>query len=402
MLLLLPASFISLALQASSSAAERSPTALRKVAPDAGEKIFPEHLAFATISFEDASIAARQFLEAQDALPRTARQRAQAYRPAFARHHADESSSSRGGVLRWRAANKAFGLLQSQRRAASCPRGMSGCDAIGQPNKCCQDGTVCTAVEDDAVGGIACCPQGSSCGGRVGTCPSDAVSCPAALGGGCCIPGYVCEGVGCVPSASATDSTTATKTTATTIVATSPATTITVTSTRTTWVDGAPSTVVVTEVVTQTASRAPSTTTTTVTVTESGSTVTGGAPWRPTDTTTTTTMKGGSSSSGGGGKTTTGTQEGCPTGFYGCLATHGGGCCQTDRDCRTSSCPPQASTTIVSDGRTVVVPASDVLSTAASNELLYRVGFADGFGAKRAAKREFGGGQCCQYVKELL
>lgn len=365
-MLFLPASLLAIASQASCSAAvaERSPTALRKLAPDANEKIFPQHLAFASLSFGDAALAAHQFLDAQDASSQPQRQRQQQqhqprpYRPAFARHHTETEDNA------LRRAAEALALLQ--RRAAACPSGMTGCSAIGQPNKCCQDGTVCTRVDDASVGGIACCPHGSSCGGRVGACPPDATSCAADLGGGCCIPGYVCQGMGCVPSASATATTT-------TVVATSthaPSAT-TVTSTQTTWVDGAPSTVIVTQTITLTSSRTATTKTTTQTVTESeseskggsssSSTVTGGAPWRPTGTA--------SSESSATATTTaeeTSTQEGCPTGFYGCLATHGGGCCQTDRDCQTHSCPPQASTMVVSDGKTVVVPASDVPSTATS------------------------------------
>ncbi|OAA72723.1 hypothetical protein LEL_08507 [Akanthomyces lecanii RCEF 1005] len=356
-MLLLPASLLAAVLQASSSAAvaERSPTALRKLAPDANEKIFPQHLAFASLSFGDAALAAHQFLDAQDAgLLRTQpQQQPRPYRPAFARHHTE----TEGNALR-RAA-EVLALLQ--RRSAACPSGMSGCSAIGQPNKCCQDGTVCTKVDDASVGGIACCPQGSSCGGRVGACPSDATSCAADLGGGCCIPGYVCQGMGCVPSASATATTT--------VVATSthaPSAT-TITSTQTTWVDGAPSTVIVTQTITLTSSRTATTKTTTKTVTESesgssSSTVTGGAPWRPTGTATSES----STTITTTGEEETSTQEGCPTGFYGCLATHGGGCCQTDRDCQTHSCPPQASTTVVSNGKTVVVPASDVPSMATS------------------------------------
>lgn len=93
---------------------------------------------------------------------------------------------------------------------------------------------------------------------------------------------------------------------------------------------------------------------TTERVTETGTdTATGGAPYRPTTEPATTD----DSSS----------QENCPTGFYGCLATHGGGCCQTDRDCETHSCPPQASTTLVSDGRTIVAPATDVPSNTATS-----------------------------------
>ncbi|OAA50717.1 hypothetical protein ISF_09335 [Cordyceps fumosorosea ARSEF 2679] len=315
-MILLPASLLSLALHASRSSATvgRAPTAVRQVAPDAGEKILREHLAFAPWTFLDA----RNFPDSHDdsSLPRP-------YRPALAGHDP---------------------LLRP--RSAACPSGMSGCDAIGQPNKCCQDGTTCTRVDDASVGGIACCPRGASCGGQVGACPADAVSCPAELGGGGCIAGYVWD--------------------TTVVTATSTPSTTTVTSTRTTWVDGAPSTVVVTEIVTLTSSRPPATSTTTVTVTESSSssgtvtgssTVTGGAPWRPTGT---------GSSSSSSTEDGTSTQEGCPTGFYGCLATHGGGCCQTDRDCKTTSCPPQASTTIVSDGKTVIVPASDVPAEATS------------------------------------
>ncbi|KAM3511408.1 hypothetical protein MY11210_004958 [Beauveria gryllotalpidicola] len=354
-MLLLPPYLLSLFVQASppaAAAAERSPTALRKLAPDANEKLFPEHLAFASsLTFGDASLAACQFLDAQDAKrllseprPLDNQQQLRPYRPAFAGHLDDTRNNSHHALRR--GAAKALALLQRRAGAASCPSGMSGCSAIGQPNKCCQDGTVCTRIDDATVGGIACCPVGSSCGGRVGACPSDATSCPADLGGGCCIPGYVCQGLGCVPSASATSSTpTPTPTT--------------ITSTHTTWVDGASSTVIVTQTVTLTSSYPPTTSTTTVTETETGSTVTGGAPWRPT----------GTMSESGTSTTTeedTSTQQGCPTGFYGCLATHGGGCCQTDRDCRTRSCPPQASTTVFSGGKTVVVPASDVPSTATS------------------------------------
>lgn len=83
-------------------------------------------------------------------------------------------------------------------------------------------------------------------------------------------------------------------------------------------------------------------TTTTTTATSTGD---ASAPVRPTSDSTTAS----SSSSGF-----------CPTGFYACSAVYGGGCCQTGRDCQTTSCPTTASTTIISSGVTVVVPASDV------------------------------------------
>lgn len=44
----------------------------------------------------------------------------------------------------------------------------------------------------------------------------------------------------------------------------------------------------------------------------------------------------------------------CPTGFYACSAVYHGGCCQTGRDCDTTSCPTTSSTTFTSDGVTIV------------------------------------------------
>jgi hypothetical protein len=91
-------------------------------------------------------------------------------------------------------AARALTLLE---RRSSCPSDMESCASIGSPAKCCEAGTVCTWVSDSTVGNVACCPEGSTCGGSVGDCPSGAVSCPAELGGGCCIAGYVCQGDGC-------------------------------------------------------------------------------------------------------------------------------------------------------------------------------------------------------------
>lgn len=159
-----------------------------------------------------------------------------------------------------------------------------------------------------------------------------------------------------VPKASATP-----ETSTRTVVETNtkPPTDETITATKTTYVEGKPSTVVVTEIITRTASREDTTRTTTEFVTESNDgTVPGNPPWRPTGST--------SEEEQGTNSQITDTQTGCPTGFYGCLARHGGGCCQTDRNCQTHSCPPVESTTIVSDGKTLVVPVTDVPATATS------------------------------------
>lgn len=56
----------------------------------------------------------------------------------------------------------------------------------------------------------------------------------------------------------------------------------------------------------------------------------------------------------------------CPTGFYACSAVYHGGCCQTNRDCDTTSCPTTSSTTFTSDGRTIVAPAVTGVSSSSS------------------------------------
>lgn len=48
----------------------------------------------------------------------------------------------------------------------------------------------------------------------------------------------------------------------------------------------------------------------------------------------------------------------CPTGFYACSAVYHGGCCQTGRDCDTTSCPTTSSTTFTSNGETIAVPVT--------------------------------------------
>lgn len=131
-------------------------------------------------------------------------------------------------------------------------------------------------------------------------------------------------------------------------------TTTIVTASTTTLADGNTITTTVTVIVTQTPGTVTTTTTTTSTAaptTPTSSVIVTGAvpPFRPTSTT-----------SGDGNDNPTYTPPFCPTGFYACLARAGGGCCQTGRDCATTSCPPTPSTTIITNGVTVVVPVTDV------------------------------------------
>lgn len=169
-LLLLPVPLLTLVLHAGASQL----IALQKLPLDAGQKIFAHHLDFAP---QDPGAAAIVNGTAERLWP--------AYGLHFQGGDDGRSHAPRRALLGQR---------------SSCPANMNSCAGQGSPNKCCQQGSDCTDVPDADVGRVACCPRGSQCQGQVASCPSDAVSCPQSLGGGCCIPGYVCRGFGCESS----------------------------------------------------------------------------------------------------------------------------------------------------------------------------------------------------------
>ncbi|KAJ5684699.1 uncharacterized protein N7477_001044 [Penicillium maclennaniae] len=187
----------------------------------------------------------------------------------------------------------AFGL---ETRDFKCPTGTNACTSIGRSNRCCSTGSTCEIVTDIGSGDVGCCPAGELCSGTVGSCASGVIG------------AYI------------------------SVV------TITVDS----------SVVVSTETFSTIPQSTHSThsTTSTSTSTESSKTETTDSlspPARPTSLSTTT-------------HSTTSRVDICPTGFYACSAVYHGGCCQTGRDCDTTSCPTTSSTTFTSDGVTIVEP----------------------------------------------
>ncbi len=84
------------------------------------------------------------------------------------------------------------------RRSFKCPDGTSACSNIGKPNSCCATGEMCQIITDTGLGDVGCCADGATCSGELTRgCDSGLTSCPNNPGGGCCIPGYQCLGVGC-------------------------------------------------------------------------------------------------------------------------------------------------------------------------------------------------------------
>lgn len=181
-ILVLPASLLALVSQVAAEA--RPPTAIKKLSPDAGEKLFPEHISFDPLPLSPFD----SIIDEQDDDFTRHNLTARFYLRPFELHRDDTEDN----MLR-----RAAEVLALLYQRASCPVGMNSCEDQGFPAKCCQAGTYCTDVPDTDVGKVACCPTGTTCDGEVGSCPSDAATCPADLGGGCCIAGYVCQGVGC-------------------------------------------------------------------------------------------------------------------------------------------------------------------------------------------------------------
>ncbi|GAA87484.1 GPI anchored protein [Aspergillus luchuensis] len=169
----------------------------------------------------------------------------------------------------------------------------------------CPSGTYgCSSIDRPE----SCCSTSDTCVlvNDTGSGDDGYSSCSSSLGGGCCIPGYECVTGGCMRVF-----------------------TITITVSSTVMLSTSTHTI-------------PKTTATQTT----GDLV---PPSRPTTVSTSTNSK---------TTTTTSTASVCPTGFYACSAVYHGGCCRTGRDCDTTSCPATPSTTLTSDGVTIVVPVA--------------------------------------------
>ena len=85
------------------------------------------------------------------------------------------------------------------KRQFQCPDGTRSCEGIGAPDVCCGTGSNCITISGSSdAGDVGCCPEGQNCAGSV-SCDeaSGYTSCPGSSNGGCCLPGFKCQGVGC-------------------------------------------------------------------------------------------------------------------------------------------------------------------------------------------------------------
>lgn len=278
------------------------------------------------------------------------------------------------------------------KRAFECPADSYACTSIGRPDSCCGEGSTCQIVPDNGLGDVGCCAGNQVCGGTVSTCPDQYTSCPQNPGGGCCLPGYACQGVGCVqvsttvvvivptPSTSSTTPLPSTSTTnpppsptsgtTTVVVVTTPTTNDTSTTQSPSSSSQAPNTLVCSSgfrscPVSLGGGCCPTDRACGRDVCpELSSTNSFSAPARPTGTSDVTSTTSSSTST-----SVSVPPPGCPTGFYACSAFYGGGCCQTGRNCDVTSCPASGSITVV-DGSSISVIAPTGTGVSSAQTLL--------------------------------
>lgn len=182
------------------------PVGVRKMSEDEGEKFFLHYWQFdgqqaghepyfdAPISNGGAALKTPELSHL-----RSAEYNKEAYAnasilallPPFLQH-LDQSHTYEGNL-------RFFRRAALQKRDYQCPAGTSACTQINRPNICCASGQTCVLVTDTGLGDVGCCPAGTACGGQVSSCDTAKGyhNCPGSPNGGCCIPGFTCQGIGC-------------------------------------------------------------------------------------------------------------------------------------------------------------------------------------------------------------
>lgn len=183
---------------------------VRKMSDDEGEMFFPEYWTLS--GTEDLSIQDQQYqgpdpvvsknkhftLSVPSSTSDNSTLPPPLYRP-FAIHAADSEPPLIPLLPRF--IERHLPTSNLLRRDFQCPTDTTPCTSINRPYSCCSPGETCQLVANSGSGDVGCCPQGSgTCSDEVGQCAAGYESCPADQGGGCCVPGYRCAGVGCMCS----------------------------------------------------------------------------------------------------------------------------------------------------------------------------------------------------------
>lgn len=182
----------------------KRPIGVRKMDGDEGAMFFPEYWQFDLDETDDPTYAAKTQKKPQRRSPKQEKCRPTTgeiwnnatliyplQAPLLA-HSEEETTLSPAGRL---VHHVARALIPSmQKRDFKCPGNTFSCMSIDRPNSCCSPGQSCELVADTGLGDVGCCSAGQTCPEELSGCRSEYTACS---GGGCCIPGYDCLGVGC-------------------------------------------------------------------------------------------------------------------------------------------------------------------------------------------------------------
>ncbi|KAI9867140.1 MAG: hypothetical protein M1813_009418 [Trichoglossum hirsutum] len=185
-----------------------TPVGVRKMSGDEGEKFYMDYWMFDRPGVVGAvrpmlqSPSSNRFLRPRDDAGEDGEEGLQhydnasiPYNPPLLLHTNEDHHQAPLNPRSPRAAVAALRALQN--RAFKCPGGTADCSSIGRPNSCCADGEACQIIPNTGLGDVGCCPVGKGCSGDLKNCDLGFTKCSDDLGGGCCIPDYVCVAVGC-------------------------------------------------------------------------------------------------------------------------------------------------------------------------------------------------------------
>lgn len=171
---------------------EHPPNGVRKMSLDEGEKFFLEYWTLGKVMSFNSSTEDTEELEEWNGRGNSSVHFPQPPFPVHMMSRARREPTSLPRIARFLHMGP-----QPFKRDYSCPAGTSNCASIDRPNSCCPAGETCQIVQGNALGDVGCCADGQTCSGSVSQCQDGYTDCPNNPGGGCCIPGYRCDNVGC-------------------------------------------------------------------------------------------------------------------------------------------------------------------------------------------------------------
>lgn len=186
--------------------AKQRPIGVHKMSGDQGEMFFPEYWVFDEADDASTTIKERKrtlplrlssIHEGRDALGNGANATVLQSLQAPFSLHSDQQTESRSILRRLYRSPRAM-LYRLEERDFRCPGDTASCTSINRTNSCCPTGETCQLITNTGLGDVGCCAVGQTCSAQVSSCQQGYKSCPGSSGGGCCIPGYDCVGIGCM------------------------------------------------------------------------------------------------------------------------------------------------------------------------------------------------------------